>query len=183
MAENILCVKQSLTLPVGWNTNNYTPAIQSYILLYQFCTKHPALYKIVQGSSHKSSYTQLINRISKSSEYFRKQEKHKLKPRKPKGKPQKATNSNPCRAARGDQAFASLPSGVAGTYFQHLWRKGMLPFLWNVTTVKHCTNSFPWETPKTATTDVTSPTSTGTHIWSLCGEAGPSPGAKEPKPT
>lgn len=38
--------------------------------------------------------------ISKSSEYFRKQEKHKLKHRKPKKRPHKATNSSPSRAAR-----------------------------------------------------------------------------------
>lgn len=54
-AENSHCVKKSFLLPAAWNSSNSAPAIQSYILLYQLCSGCPALYKILQGSSHKSS--------------------------------------------------------------------------------------------------------------------------------
>lgn len=164
--------------------NNSAPATQSYILLYQLCTGCPALYKILQSSSHKSSYRELTIRISKSSECFRKQGKHKLKPRKPKRKPHKATNKPQSLQGCKSRSGACQPGFRGCRYLLPAplkERDAPLPL-----ECHHCTHvpeKPQKQLPQMAFHPQEQTGGTQTLIWSLCGEAGASPGAKEPEPT
>lgn len=91
-------------------------------------------------------------------------------------------NSSPSRAAKRDKALASLALETAGTYSQHFWMKGMLPFIWNHCKTLHTSILLRNQKSSYHRQARTDWWHEDTYLWSfLCGEADPSSGAKKPK--
>lgn len=115
----------------------------------------------------------------KSSEYFRKQGKHKLEPRKLR----KITQGyKPTPVPAGLQQIRCLPAWFQGLQVPNssiCERKGCSPF--SGMSAEEEEHPF----PNTEHMPLRNPRNSyhRCHIWSLCGDVGPSPGAKEPEPT
>lgn len=184
MAENSHCMTKSLCWLQVIKWINYRVVIP--ILHKAPCSPQNPTRFFTQKVLTDSLSKVLV--ISKNSEHFRKQEKHKLKHRKPtKDHTRLWINSSPSRAARREEAFASLASEAAGTYFPALLKERDAPLHLKCNHCKTLRTSFLLRNQKAATIDFISPARTDwrrgdTYLWSfLCGEADPSSGAKEPK--
>lgn len=185
-AENIHCISKSLTLPIGYNMNNYTSAIRSYGLLYWFCTRHPALYKIWQYSSHKRSYRQLIKSICPFKKLSILECKKRINSSTENQRPHKATNKLQSLQSCKKRLGVCQPSFRGCRYLLPAplkERDALLHLKCNHCKTLH-THSPKKPQKQLPQTSFHQEQTGGTekHIWSLCGQAGPSSAAKEPKP-